>query len=547
MKLSLKAHEFIKPQGPLLVAILDGIGIGRADAFDAVHLANTPTLDKLFAKSDRFCELLAHGKAVGLPSDKDMGNSEVGHNALGCGRVVTQGAGLVDNALKSGELFESRGYREVREAFTKGGTLHFIGLLSDGGVHSRFDQLQKLVEESARLGAQKIRVHVLTDGRDVPDNTALSFVERLEKVLAGTGVDAKIASGGGRMTVTMDRYEADWNIVERGWNAHVHGEGRTFESAGEAIKTFRDEDPELTDQTYPPFVIADERGPVGKILDGDAVLCFNFRGDRAIEISRAFSEDDFDAFDRRGRPRVVYAGMMEYDGDLHIPPRSLVDPPAITDTAGEILVHNRVRTFACSETQKFGHVTYFWNGNRTGTFDDAYERYVEIESDRIAFNKRPEMKALEICKASSAALRSGDYDLVRINLANGDMVGHTGDLAATIKGVECVDAELKKLLHVVDEMNGRFMVTADHGNADDMAMRNKAGDALRNPQGKIIARTSHTLASVGCAIGGAGLANNVVLRELEGAGLANTTATHLELLGFKAPLDYEPSLLAQKR
>lgn len=563
---ALQAHPTIKRKGPVLICVLDGVGEGVKDEYDAVSRARMPTLEALRAAKGRFRTVRAHGTAVGLPTDDDMGNSEVGHNALGAGRIVTQGAGLVDNALESGALFESKGFQEILAAALPKDhpqsasrsalpTLHLVGLLSDGGVHSRLDQLLALCSGAAERGVKRIRAHILTDGRDVADHSAHDFVAQLEahfhSLAISHDVDAKIASGGGRMHVTMDRYEADWSIVERGWNAHVHGKARAFDDASAAIATFRQEEPGISDQNLPPFVVVDDKGaPVGAIADGDAVLCFNFRGDRVLEISRAFTEgadawNDDENFDRGRVPSVVYAGMMEYDGDLKIPARTLVDPPQIDHPSGEWLVHNHVRILAISETQKFGHVTYFWNGNRSGKFDDDKEEYVEIESDRISFDKAPKMKANEIAEAVCAAIREGRADCIRVNLANGDMVGHTGNLDATIEALEATDAALAKMLAAIDEKEGAFLVTADHGNADDMAMRDKSGAPKVNDAGNVVAKTSHTLAPVPVFMGGKGLPESVVFADgHDAAGLANLTATSLNLLGFVAPEGWEPSLLA---
>ena len=371
MALELKKHpDVAPPEGPVVIIIMDGVGIGSGGEDDAVALARTPPLDALHTQCPH-TQLLAHGTAVGLPSDGDMGNSEVGHNALGAGRVFAQGAKLVNNALESGHLFQGEVWQAILEKGRAGGAMHLIGLLSDGNVHSHIDQLSALIREAAAQGLGRLYVHALLDGRDVPEKSALTYVDRLEALLgdlsAGTDRTYRIASGGGRMLVTMDRYEADWTIVERGWNAHVHGQGRAFTSTREAIETYRAEDPELIDQFMAEFVIHDDDGPVGKIADGDAVVFFNFRGDRALEISRAFEAgDDFDKFDRGPRPDVLYAGIMQYDGDLLIPQRFLVEPPTIERTLGEYLAQNGVAQFACAETQKYGHVTYFWNGNRGG-------------------------------------------------------------------------------------------------------------------------------------------------------------------------------------
>lgn len=549
-KLALQPHPRLKrPKGPVLVVVMDGVGLGPGDEYDAVAQATMPTLERLLSDRTHSMRLKAHGTAVGLPSDDDMGNSEVGHNALGSGRIVMQGAGLVDRALKDGSIFEGPGFKALHDAFSTGGTFHVIGLLSDGGVHSRLNQILGVVEGAAARGARRIRLHVLADGRDVPDGSFTRYLAELEdhlKGLATRGVDAKVASGGGRMVVTMDRYESDWRIVERGWRAHVHGDERRFPSATAAALAFREETPGISDQQLPAFVVEEGGAPVGPIIDGDAVLLANFRGDRALQVTRAFEDDAFDKFDRGRRPKVVYAGMMEYDGDLHLPGRFLVAPPQIERTSGEYLAAMGIRTFACSETQKYGHVTYFWNGNRSGRFDDTLETYLEIPSNAPPFQERPEMKAAEIAGAAIDAIGSGRFDLVRINFANGDMVGHTGELAPTIKACEAVDAALARLLAAVENAGGIAVVTADHGNADDMAQRDKKGAPLKDAQGRVLPRTSHTLAPVPFCLTGPGLSVSVRLRsDVPSPGLANIAATVMNLLGFAAPADYEPSLLAE--
>lgn len=543
----LKPHHAL-PKKPVLLVVMDGVGIGPNDEYNALEIANIPTLKKLFASGNRFSTVRAHGKSVGLPSDADMGNSEVGHNALGAGRVVLQGASLVDQAIESGSMFTSDAYKYISQSFANN-TLHLLGLLSDGGVHSRTDQIYALIRKAAADGAKRIRFHVLYDGRDVPDGTSKKFTEELEAVLKEVhdahGTDAKIASGGGRMYVTMDRYEADWSIVERGWKTHVLGEARQFASAGEALETMRAEDPKISDQYIPPFVIAEDGRPVGTIEDDDAVVFVNYRGDRSIQISQAFEapEGEFTKFDRKVVPKVRYAGMMRYDGDLGIPKNFLVPPPAISKTSGEYLAASGVRVWACSETQKFGHVTYFWNGNRSSKFSEELETYLEIPSDRVVFNEKPVMKAVEIADEAAKALRSGKYDCVRINFPNGDMVGHTGDLHACKTAIEAVDQGLEALIKVVDEIGGVFLITADHGNCDDMVQRDKKGEPIRDEKGATVPLTSHTLTPVPVVIGGSGLIPEAHLRRDPTAGLANVTATFINLLGYEAPEDYEKTLL----
>jgi 2,3-bisphosphoglycerate-independent phosphoglycerate mutase len=607
LDLKLRPSQRIQPAADsLLLIVMDGIGVGRGDQFDAVAQARTPTLDWL-RRHASYRTLRAHGVAVGLPDDSDMGNSEVGHNAIGAGRIVDQGAKLVNAAIANGSIFEGETWRTITARCQSGGALHLIGLLSDGNVHSHEDHLHALIDAAAQEGFKTLYVHILLDGRDVEETSAPIYVERLEEVLARhdgrDGRRYKIASGGGRMVTTMDRYGADWRVVERGWQAHVHGEGRRFESALQAIETYRAEQPKLIDQYLPPFVVAEAGGdkPVGAMRDGDAVIFFNFRGDRAIELSRAFDEgDDFDAFDRGRRPDVFYAGMMLYDGDLGIPDHYLVSPPLIERTVSEYLARSGVTQLALSETQKYGHVTYFWNGNRGNRFDPDTETWVKIESDRVAFDERPWMKAAEITDQTIAALASGKHRFIRINFPNGDMVGHTGELEATVIAVETVDLCLARILEQVDATGATLIVTADHGNADDMVERNEDGDPKLDEAGQPKSRTSHSLNPVpfylyrpgrGVAAGGgsasgeagtvgtgraasdagaagnagaaapdgtapaSGTAGGVVatlappasprLRDaLPDAGLANLAATVLELLGFAPPDDYEPSLLA---
>ncbi|THU52284.1 hypothetical protein C4D60_Mb10t02360 [Musa balbisiana] len=420
------------PKGKTVaVVVLDGWGEANPDKYNCIHVAQTPTMDSLKQGApERWRLVRAHGTAVGLPTEDDMGNSEVGHNALGAGRIYAQGAKLVDLALASGKIYEGEGFKYIKESFDQG-TLHLIGLLSDGGVHSRLDQLQLLLKGSSENGAKRIRVHILTDGRDVLDGSSVGFVETLESDLAKLrekGIDAQIASGGGRMYVTMDRYENDWDVVKRGWNAqHIHG-------------------------TY---------------------LCL-----------------------------------------------------------------------LNSETVKFGHVTFFWNGNRSGYFDATMEEYVEIPSDSgITFNVRPKMKALEIAEKARDAILSRKFDQVRVNLPNGDMVGHTGDIEATVVACKAADEAVKIILDAIEQVGGIYVVTADHGNAEDMVKRNKTGQPQLDKAGNIQILTSHTLQPVPIAIGGPGLAPGVKFRNVPDGGLANVAATVMNLHGFEAPSDYEPTLI----
>ncbi len=536
-KLSLqKLAKYTPFPGPVVLVIMDGVGIGKRDESDGVHMAYTPVLDELL-QEPLYAQLKAHGTAVGLPTDDDMGNSEVGHNALGAGRVFSQGARLVNEAIRSGKIFEGAAWNALRERAASGGTVHFIGLLSDGNVHSHIEQVYALLERCARDGMPRVRVHPLMDGRDVGEKSALDYVEPLEARLAAlseAGRDYRIGSGGGRMITTMDRYFADWTVVERGWKAHVLGEGRQFASASEAIKTYYAEDPGITDQYLESFVVAENGNPVGTIEDGDAVVFFNFRGDRAIEISMAFEQADFSGFDRKRVPDVFYAGMMEYDGDAHIPRNFLVEPPAIDRTIGQYLCAAGVTSYAISETQKFGHVTYFWNGNNSGYLDETLENYVEIPSDKVTFDQRPWMKAAEITDAVVAQIRQGDRKFIRLNFANGDMVGHTGIPIAVRIAVEAVDLGLRRILPAVRAAKGILIATADHGNADCMWTEKK---------GKREAMVAHTLNPVPFVIKDFSETNALRLSGVEHPGLSNVAATLLNLLGYEKPAEYDPSLI----
>ena len=522
---------------PVVLVVMDGVGESSEELGNMVMKATTPTLDALKA-NDPFRIIKAHGTAVGLPSDDDMGNSEVGHNALGCGQIYSQGAKLVNESIESGKIYASETWKNLVDGVkASGGALHFIGLLSDGNVHSNIGHLLAMLKEAKAEGVGKARVHILLDGRDVPATSALDYVDQLENTIAELkdgSYDVRIASGGGRMQITMDRYQANWGMVEKGWNIHVHGQGRTFASAREAIETYRAEQPGVIDQDLPGFVIAENGAPVGPMKDGDSVILFNFRGDRALELSMAFDGDaSFDKFDRGNMPKVLYAGMLEYDGDLHIPHKYLVNPPQIRNTLTELLVENGINEYACSETQKYGHVTYFWNGNRSEKFSEELETWQEVPSDVRSFDECPWMKGTEITDLVIEAIESGKYGFIRCNFPNGDMVGHTGNLYATEIAVETVDLCLTRILKACDEHGCILVVTADHGNSDQMLEKNK--------KGAISVRTAHSLRPVPFIIHDADERHEM---DTESPfGLANVAPTVVELLGLKPYDCWEKSML----
>ena len=559
-----KLPNYSGVKGPLLLIILDGLGIFKknADGYpgNAIDIAQPKNITKLLENEKIVAYLKAHGTAVGMPSDDDQGNSEVGHNAMGAGRVFSQGASLVDNAINDRSLFEGDTWKEmIDNALTHKTPVHLIGLLSDGNVHSNISHLMALISECDKREIEEVYVHGLLDGRDVPPLSALRYFGELQDFLWSLRVQALkdnkkrryyIASGGGRMVTTMDRYEADWSIVERGYQAHVLGEGPLFADALTAIAEMRKEY-SVDDQYLPHWVVRDPENsekPIAQIDDNHNVIFYNFRGDRAIEICRALVDTDFKGFERKRFPKVFFAGMMEYDGDLHIPPKYLVSPPAIERTVSEYLAKNDISQYAISETQKFGHVTYFWNGNNSAKFSEENEEWVEIESDRIPFDQAPNMKAKEITQELEKALTSGKYKFLRVNFANGDMVGHTGSLDAAVKAVRALDEAVGHLVAIIDELEGTVIITADHGNCEQMyAVNKKTGEAVLGAGGNFDKMTSHTLNPVPFMMRSPDVGKFELNDKVKDPGLGNIASTLLMLLGFNKPDDYLDSIIRVKK
>ena len=536
---------------PLVLVVLDGVGVADPAPDNAVELAY-PGLLRQLPKADfpgatsAYTTLRAHGTAVGMPSDADMGNSEVGHNTMGAGRVLDQGAKQVEDAIRSGAIWNGT-WRELLRA-ANGHTLHFVGLLSDGNVHSNISHLKKMIERAVADGVTSIAVHPLFDGRDVSDHTAEQYLLDLEACIerckAIGPAEVRVASGGGRMSTTMDRYEADWTMVERGWQAHALGVARPFHSAGEALATFRKEDPGVSDQYLPSFTVVDEANqPVGRMHSGDPVVLCNFRGDRMIEIYRALVDDPFDKFPRGGDIHDLFVvGMTEYDGDAGIPRHSLVQPPEVNSTVSEIVAASGLHQYAVAETQKFGHVTYFWNGNRAEPFDRVTEVYREIPSDSVRFEERPWMKSAETADAVIDAIASGEFAFIRANFAGGDMVGHSGDIEASVVAVESIDLALTRVLAAVADAAGTLIVTADHGNCEELYERSADGAVRTSADGVAIPKKAHTLSPVPLALVDF-LHRSLRVADVTDPGLANIGAVILELLGLACPESYEPPVV----
>lgn len=515
--------------GPVVLVIMDGVGLREETEGNAVKQAHLETLNELMRKYPT-AKLGAAGKYVGIP-DGDMGNSEVGHNAMGAGEIVLQRSAAVENDVNTGKIFETQTWHDIVERIHQNdSTLHFMGIFSDGNVHSNIAHLEKMMIQAQKDGIEHIRVHALIDGRDVPKQSEPKYIQRFEKLVHELGdPDYRIASGGGRMVITCDRYENDWPMVERGWHTHVLGEGRQFASATEAVETFRAEDPDLHDQYMPPFVIAENGQPIGTINDGDAVIYIDFRADRAIEMAQAFTYDDFPHFDRIHRPDVYFAGMTEYNEDLHVPAHTLVGSPVFKHPLSPYLSSKGVKQYAISETVKFGHVTYYFNGN---SYDiPAGEVEEEIPSYTEPFNTRPWMRCAEITDKLLAAIESQQYDFLRVNFPGGDMVGHFAELEPTIAAMEAIDISLKRIIEAVNKLGGVTVITADHGNAEE----------LTNEDGS--PKTAHTTNRVPC----------IFVDETENAkkyrlssgdrGLANLAATIAMLLGRDAHEAWLPSII----
>ena len=515
-------------KGPIVLVVMDGVGLAPDGAGNAVKKAHTEFLD--FALENYLnIPLEASGEAVGILKG-DMGNSEVGHNALGSGQIVKQGIAQVEDYFTSGKIYKGETWRKIIDNVIKNTTsapktLHFAGIFSDGNVHSSIVHLERMIKQASEEGVKKIRVHLMLDGRDVPPQSEPKYINRLESFLKPfneKGNDYKIASGAGRMVAVCDRYENDWNMVKLGWDMMVGGTAEyKFTSALEAVETFRKKDSKIQDQYLPPFVIVDKNNePVGKVEKGDSFIYYDFRADRAIEIAQAFTYYDFPYFDRGNYcpDDVCFAGMTEYNSDTHVPALTLVPPVKIKNALNTFLGKNGVSELAISETVKFGHITYYFNGNSYEKAEN--ETHLKVESDTLPFDTRPWMKSAEITDLVLENLEK--YKFIRINFPGGDMVGHFAELEPTIIAMEAIDLSLKRIAEKVDALGGMMLITADHGNAEEIA------DENGNP------KTSHSLNKVPCIFyDNTENRAKYYSKNLADAGLSNVAATLALLLGLE--------------
>ncbi|MCP4199870.1 MAG: 2,3-bisphosphoglycerate-independent phosphoglycerate mutase [Proteobacteria bacterium] len=444
---------------PVMLLVLDGWGIAPPGPYNAAHVARTPVLDRLQSTCPH-TELKAHGRAVGLPSGQ-MGNSEVGHLNLGAGRVVTQDLVIIDEAVEDGSFARNEvlvsAAKKIKAA---GGKAHVMGLCSPGGVHSSLHHLYALVDLLADEGLQ-VRLHAITDGRDTPPKSAREYLSTIEKEIAGKAETAVVV---GRF-YSMDR-DTRWQRVNIGYDAHTMGKGTPCASADEGIAAAYAKGE--TDEFITPRIIVDEHGvPKGNIEDRDGVFFFNFRADRAREMTIALTKEDFDGFERQVVPNLSsYVCMTEYQSDFGLP---VAFPPiALHNILGEVLAKKGLKQLRAAETEKYAHVTFFFNGGVEQPFANEDRHLVPSTKEVRTYDLKPQMSAPEITDAVVEKIGSNAYDFILVNFANGDMVGHTGILAAAITAAETVDEQIGRLEKAIHDAGGSLLITADHGNLEKM-------------------------------------------------------------------------------
>lgn len=509
---------------PVVLMILDGYGLNKEKRGNAVLEANTPVMDRLM-KECPFVEGNASGLAVGLP-DGQMGNSEVGHLNMGAGRIVYQELTKITKAIEDGDFFENAEFLKAVENCKKNGSaLHLMGLVSDGGVHSHMTHIFGLLELAKRNGLEKVFVHCFLDGRDTPPSSGREFVEALEGKMKELGV-GKVASVMGRY-YAMDR-DNRWDRVELAYRALTRGEGKQDPSAAAAVQASYDEG--KTDEFVVPTVITENGRPVGLVQDKDSVIFFNFRPDRAREITRAFCDDAFTGFDRDKRLELVYVCFTDYDETI---PNKLVafKKEAITNTLGQFLADHHMTQARIAETEKYAHVTSFFNGGVEEP--NPGEVRILVKSPKVAtYDLQPEMSAPAVCDKLVEAIGSGKYDVIIINFANPDMVGHTGVENAAIQAVEAVDACVGRAVEAIEKADGAMFICADHGNVEQL-VDYETGEPF----------TAHTTNPVPFILVNAGAEYGL----REGGCLADIAPTLIELMGMEQPKEMTGKSLLVKR
>jgi len=499
---------------PIVLAILDGWGISKKEQGNAIVVAKTKNMDNYLAQYPNTI-LDTSGEAVGLPAGQ-MGNSEVGHLNIGAGRIVYQDLTRISKAIKDGDFFENPELMQVYKNCHKGSgkSLHLMGLLSDGGVHSHMEHVFALVDMAKKVEVENLYIHCFLDGRDVSPKSALKYIGSLEEKIKEVGI-GEIATISGRY-YAMDR-DNRWDRVEKAYKAMSAGEGQKVLSAKEAVENSYAR--EITDEFVEPTVIIKDGKPITTVKTGDSLIFFNFRGDRAREITRAFVDKDFNAFERpTGWLNLIYLCMTEYDATIEAP--IAFPPERFVNTLGQILANNNLKQLRLAETEKYAHVTFFFNGGEEEP-NFGEERILIPSSKKVAtYDMKPEMSAYEITETVIAEIGKDIYDIIIINYANPDMVGHTGNFEATVKAVEVVDECIKKVSDAVLEKQGIIIITSDHGNAEEMIDEEKGSP-----------HTAHTSSPVPMVI--LGLKEQKNLKN--GGSLRDLAPTILELIAIEKP------------
>ncbi len=502
-------------QKPTVLMILDGYGLNEKTEGNAVAQANTPVMDKLM-KECPFVRGNASGMAVGLP-DGQMGNSEVGHLNMGAGRIVYQELTRITKEIQDGTFFENKALlHAVENCKQKNSALHIYGLVSDGGVHSHITHLYGLLELAKKQGLTKVYVHAFLDGRDTPPMSGKGYVEDLEAEMKKIGV-GEVASVTGRY-YAMDR-DKNYDRVEKAYRALTKGEGLQAESATAGIQASYDR--EETDEFVQPTIVMKNGAPTALIQSGDSIIFFNFRPDRAREITRSFCDDDFTFFDRGPRMDVTYVCFSDYDPTIENKEVAF-EKIAVTNTFGEWLSANGMKQARIAETEKYANLTFYFKGGVEEPNEGEDRILVNSPKDVPTYDLKPQMTAYEVCDKLSGAIRSGEYDVIIINFANPDMVGHTGVLPAAIKAVETVDECVGKVLEAIDETNGVLFICADHGNAEQL-IDYETGAPY----------TAHTTNQVPFILYNA----DPSYRLRDGGCLADIVPTLIELMGMEQPAE----------
>ena len=514
MAFSAHATEASNGKQPTVLLILDGFGLRDETEHNAIALADTPVLDRLM-KECPFVKGNASGLAVGLPEGQ-MGSSEVGHLNIGAGRIVYQDLVRITKSIEDDDFFENEALlKAMNNAKEKGTSLHIYGLLSDGGVHSHNTHLYALLELAKRHGLEKVYVHCFTDGRDTPPESGKDYIQELQDKMDSIGC-GKIATVGGRY-YAMDR-DNHWDRVEKAYRAMTLGEGVTANSALEAVTQSYAKGE--TDEFIQPTVVMEDGAPVATIGDGDSIIFFNYRPDRAREITRTFCCDEFDGFDRGPRKQVTYVCFTDYD--VTIPNKAVAfDKQTIVNTLGEWLAANGKKQARIAETEKYAHVTFFFNGGVEAP-NEGEDRFLIPSPEVATYDLQPEMSAPQVCDTLIEKIQSGEYDIIITNFANSDMVGHTGVEAATIEAIACLDACIGRVVEAVEAVNGQLFICADHGNAE-MMVNPETGDPL----------TAHTTNPVPFIL----VNYDPAYTLREGGCLADIAPTLLEMMGMEKPAE----------